>query len=325
MHSPFRLLLGTLAVFGIGIVTGNAIAQRSARSSFFSDVEVGTEAGDAISRYASLGMMQGYGNGLFGPQDEITRAQAAILFARIEDRLIAPLREQVEELRKALDLGSCGDGMVQTGEECDDQNNFDDDGCSHACLHEIFFNEGCPGGYKIGEGFPSPDGCNSCVCTSSGPACTKMFCPPPEPEPIPEPEPTPEPEPEPQSPPLCGNGICELYENVLPPHRRFHCPEDCTGAEPQHECAAKKQTLLQLNAEDTKCGSTADCIMVRQSCPHITCGIAVNKSNYPSFVLAMDDTLETCRREGSTPQCVLCSYNAAVCENGQCIVKKERE
>ena len=30
---------------------------------------------------------------------------------------------------------TCGNGMVETGELCDDKNNADGDGCSYDCMH----------------------------------------------------------------------------------------------------------------------------------------------------------------------------------------------
>ncbi|HLC76477.1 MAG TPA: S-layer homology domain-containing protein [Candidatus Peribacterales bacterium] len=319
MRTSARLLLGTFAVFGIGIITGNAIA---VRTSPFPDVTAGTESAEAIRHFALLNILQGYGSGLFGPNDALTRAQAALLFARMEDRFIAPLREEIQDLRRTLNLGTCGDGKRQSAEECDDGNNIDEDGCSSSCLSETFLS-GCAGGRRFGESFPSPDGCNTCICSRDGIACTKMLCQKPEPEPQPEPEPessvTP---PMSTDEPQCGNGFCELYENSLPPNRRFHCPQDCTGQEPQRQCEVKKKELLKLEQGDTECEVTADCTLIRQSCPHVTCGIAVNKSSYPKFSLSIDDMLDTCRREGAEVECVLCTYAVAVCKNKQCVVKR---
>jgi len=331
---PVRLAFGSLVVFSIGIMTGNAVAQRSVRSSPFPDVEAGTEAAEAIGRFALLNILQGYGDGFFGPNDALTRAQGAMLFARMEDRLIAPLREEVQELRRTLNLGTCGDGKRQATEECDDGNHIDEDGCSASCLTESL-HSGCAGGRRFGESFQAPDGCNTCICSRDGVACTKMLCAKPEleeqvEEELPVEEPV-EPDTEVPSPPMsmgepqCGNGFCELYENSLPPNRRFHCPQDCTGEEPQRQCEVKKKELLRLNAGDTECSATADCTLIRQSCPHVTCGLAVNKSSYPKFSLAIDDMLDTCRREGAKVECVLCAYAVAVCERGICVVKRESE
>ncbi|MBM3231376.1 hypothetical protein FJZ28_03560, partial [Candidatus Peregrinibacteria bacterium] len=60
----------------------------------------------------------------------------------------------------------------QVGEECDDGNTTGADGCSAECLTELH----CAGGYKLGEKFTAPDGCNVCTCTEAGVACTERAC-----------------------------------------------------------------------------------------------------------------------------------------------------
>ena len=44
----------------------------------------------------------------------------------------------------AEDVGFCGDGVVDAGEKCDDNNNTDDDGCSAGCLIETSETEIAP-------------------------------------------------------------------------------------------------------------------------------------------------------------------------------------
>jgi len=320
-----RILPVVFTVFFVGMLTGSALA-KTLRSPF-PDVPTESAAADSIHRFSLLGLLTGYESGLFGPNDALTRAQATLLLARFENRMIDPLRKQIEEMRQVLDLGWCGDGLRQTGEECDDGNKMEEDGCSAECLRENL-SSGCAGGRELGETFPSGDRCNTCICMEGGIACTKMACPVSEPEPEVKADPVlpvesePQPQPQPQTAPLCGNGICEIYENVLPPHRRFHCPMDCTGEPLQRQCNAVKTDVLSLSNEETACGSNKDCVAVRQSCPHITCGIAVNKSNYPSISLAMDDALDTCRREGMITECVLCEHTVAVCKVGHCVLQK---
>lgn len=329
MRFPTKVLLGSLSIFAIGLLAGSALAQRTLRASF-PDIPEGSIAADSIRRFSLLGLLTGYESGLFGPNDALTRAQATLLLSRFEDRMIDPLRKQIEEMRGILDLGQCGDGTEQTGEECDDGNTDSEDGCSAQCLRENLTGR-CAGGYEIGENFPSPDGCNTCVCMEAGVACTKKACPKPPSDPKPPLDSPLDPardsleESVLQTPPLCGNGVCEMNENVLPPHRRYHCPMDCTGEEFQRQCNAVKTEVLSLSQEETACGSSEDCVAVRQSCPHITCGIPVNKSSYPSIKLAMNDALDTCRREGMITECVLCQPTVAVCRNGICVLQTKAE
>lgn len=322
-----RILPVVFTIFFVGILTGSAVAKTLRQP--FPDVPANSATADSVRRYNLLGLLTGYESGLFGPNDALTRAQATLLLSRFEDRMIEPLREQIEEMRQILDLGWCGDGLRQTGEECDDGNKIEEDGCSPECLRENL-QGGCAGGRDLGETFPSDDGCNTCICMENGIACTKMACPSKsEPEELldsvgeaPASPPSLEENIPAQTAPLCGNGICEIYENVLPPHRRFHCPTDCSGEPFQRQCNAVKTDVLSLSNEETACGSHEDCVAVRQSCPHITCGIAVNKSSYPSVSLAMNHALETCRREGMITECVLCEHTVAVCKTGHCVLQK---
>lgn len=63
----------------------------------------------------------------------------------------------------------CGDARVDVGEECDDGNSFDDDGCSHTCLSErcgdglLQRGESCDDGNEAGG-----DGCSA--------TCSQEYC-----------------------------------------------------------------------------------------------------------------------------------------------------
>jgi cysteine-rich repeat protein len=45
------------------------------------------------------------------------------------------------------DCTYCGDGVLDSGEECDDGNNMDGDGCDAMCMIEEMGGEGCTPGY----------------------------------------------------------------------------------------------------------------------------------------------------------------------------------
>ena len=73
----------------------------------------------------------------------------------------------------------CGDGMITGNEQCDDGNNVDGDGCSHACMLENGHMPSCGDGIlEAGEGCDdgnttSGDGCSSvCQSESAGLPCT---------------------------------------------------------------------------------------------------------------------------------------------------------
>lgn len=320
-------LAGGSALIAVGLALGQATSDTlQLRADAYSDVSSDSSHATAIEEMTMLGFLQGYGNGLFGPNDAVTRGQMAILVQRLRDREIKALHAQVEELRAALSLGTCGDGTMQTGEECDDGNTASADGCSAECLRETL-QDGCPGGYTFGEEFPAGDDCNVCVCSPSGIACTKMHCSPPE-EPLVEETPLPEPEPLAAAlimAPTCGNGICEHDENTLPPHRRFYCPQDCTGETVNRArmCERLTREFLEIPENYRTCLADEDCTELEQSCPFLTCGIAVNKSSYPTLAIEKEEVMETCRREGSIKSCVTCPFSAAVCRDGQCVLVRE--
>src|SRR5262249_15845632 len=71
-------------------------------------------------------------------------------------------------------LEACGNYLVQAGEDCDDGNTIDGDGCSSTCHFE----------YVCGDGFVKPDSPEQCdppggdhVCTLDEPASNPTLCP----------------------------------------------------------------------------------------------------------------------------------------------------
>jgi len=68
----------------------------------------------------------------------------------------------------------CGNGAVETGEACDDDNRRNGDGCSSVCQQEA--QTLCEGNHKVGDNYPSSDGCNVCSCTVNGSICTLRAC-----------------------------------------------------------------------------------------------------------------------------------------------------
>lgn len=161
-------------VFVAGVIvalSGTMIASQFLPAAF-PDVSPGTYYSDAVERMSDRGIISGYEDGSFGVGDYITREQMATILDRYEQKVILPLRNQLDEVRSSLGLGFCGDGILQTGEECDDANQNAGDGCTNICTRE----PACSGGYEIGEQFMASDGCNTCTCTEFGIACTEKAC-----------------------------------------------------------------------------------------------------------------------------------------------------
>lgn len=162
---PLAYLAGVLTVF-----SGTVVAQSA--NLLFPDVQPSAFFFDAVTRTAKKSIISGYQDGRFGPYDYVTRGQVAVILDRYDQKVVQNLRTQVEQLRQAANVGTCGDGTAQLGEECDDGNQLSGDGCTPQCLLEIH----CAGGYKIGDRYPAADGCNVCTCTEAGIACTERAC-----------------------------------------------------------------------------------------------------------------------------------------------------
>lgn len=143
----------------------------------FPDVGSNAYFSSAVQDLSRIGIVRGYDNGNFGPGDYVTRGQVAVMIQRYDQTVVDPLRQQLEAIRQKLNLGQCGDGTVQTGEQCDDgtKNGTPGDQCTVNCL-KVSTQNSCGGGHQIGDTYPSPDGCNTCSCTPNGSVCTLRAC-----------------------------------------------------------------------------------------------------------------------------------------------------
>ena len=71
----------------IGIV-GTSVAASRAGSSIFPDVPVGSYYDSAIGEMYGLGIITGFGDGTFRPNDGLTRGQAAVLMQRLRNEVL---------------------------------------------------------------------------------------------------------------------------------------------------------------------------------------------------------------------------------------------
>jgi cysteine-rich repeat protein len=75
-------------------------------------------------------------------------------------------------------VASCGDGVVDTNEQCDDGNNVDGDGCSATCTVEAFCGDGTvdPGEQCDDGNNQNGDGCSAtCTFEGGGEGCTPGY------------------------------------------------------------------------------------------------------------------------------------------------------
>lgn len=81
-----------------------------------------------------------------------------------------PRREAADAGFRLVQLPTCGNGQIETGEQCDDGNTADADGCSATCQLEICGNKIVDAGEACDDGnFVSGDGCDAnCTFTACG-------------------------------------------------------------------------------------------------------------------------------------------------------------
>jgi hypothetical protein len=99
------------------------------------------------------------------------------------------------------------------------------------CMEDELPHKGCRYDgdlYRVGESFPSSDGCNTCRCSESGDvACTLRYCAPPDAG-LPGPDAAP---PEPSG--------CEIGNITLPDGEAIICPDGC------NDCSCNDGQLIQ--------------------------------------------------------------------------------
>ncbi|MDD5041798.1 MAG: S-layer homology domain-containing protein [Candidatus Peribacteraceae bacterium] len=134
----------------------------TATATVFPDVEKNTFFGPSVTTMVRSGVVQGYNNGSFGPDDPVTRAQVTVILDRYDQNVVQPMREQIAQLRNQLNLGRCGDGQIQQGEKCDDGNAENGDGCSATCLTEITPTPPVPPEAACGNGKCEPGEAPTC-------------------------------------------------------------------------------------------------------------------------------------------------------------------
>ena len=85
-----RLVRLSAFTFAFGLICGGAavtVGQSLRGSDAFDDVPRAAFYDDAVGEMNALGIIQGYDNGKFGPNDPVTRGQIAVLMKRLRDEL----------------------------------------------------------------------------------------------------------------------------------------------------------------------------------------------------------------------------------------------
>lgn len=88
MRPSARILSISVCAFLLGIALGGAGVIAAVRgSAVFSDVPEGSYYDEAVGEMYATGIIKGYSNGNFGPNDFVTRAQVAVMMQRLRDDL----------------------------------------------------------------------------------------------------------------------------------------------------------------------------------------------------------------------------------------------
>lgn len=99
----YTVNISRIALFIAGIATaiaGNAIAGYLSHP--FEDIPQGAYFNDAVGKWWRRGVIKGYNDTTFGPDDPVTRGQMAVILDRFEANAIDPLRQEIMQINRVL-------------------------------------------------------------------------------------------------------------------------------------------------------------------------------------------------------------------------------
>ncbi len=304
------------------LLSSTAVAQNYGFGQFF-DISGSEFFSDSVGRMSRFGIIRGYDNGRFGANDYVTRGQMAVILDRYDQQMVEPLRDVIAEMRRKLNLGRCGDSKVDIGEQCDDGNTRDNDGCSSACFTESG-NGGtaqCSGGHRVGDSYPSRDGCNTCSCTAQGEVCTLRAC---------APTTTCYSSQDCRSDQRCSTELGDCQSNCPP---GMYCPAVCSGTCVPKSSSSSSRSSNSANAcreERTDyntaiahktCSQDSDCTVFIYSCPFLTCGEAINKNYVDEATDAAQDVASCQQNRGDPLACASCLAQTTACVSNRCVLR----
>lgn len=110
--------LSRIQIFAAGVIAaiaGNAMAQYVSHP--FTDIPSGTYFSEAVGKWWRRGVIKGYDNGRFGPDDAVTRAQMAVILDRFEASTIEPLRQEIMQINRVLQRNTDQPSFIAPQEE----------------------------------------------------------------------------------------------------------------------------------------------------------------------------------------------------------------
>jgi hypothetical protein len=88
MNTRLRRLLSLPFFLGVAVGATTVLGATKLGSSVFTDVPKGSYYDGAIGEMYQLGIIKGYGDGRFGPDDAVTRGQLAVMMQRLRDDIL---------------------------------------------------------------------------------------------------------------------------------------------------------------------------------------------------------------------------------------------
>jgi len=122
-----RSFIAFLSVFSAGLVLGGVgmgLAATIRGSSIFTDVPEGAFFDEAVGEMYSLGVIKGYSNGMFGPNDFVTRGQVAVMMQRFRDDILSSGAAQSSSTQSSSTSSSSSSSSVSSSASSSSSSSY---------------------------------------------------------------------------------------------------------------------------------------------------------------------------------------------------------
>jgi len=125
MQKTTHFLRSRVFLFALGIsigIAGTSIAAGTLGSYIFDDVPFDSYYNEAVGELSSLGIIQGYADGRFGPDDYVTRGQISVLLQRLRNDILGE-----DVIRSTTQTEDEGEGEDEEGDTEDEEEETETD------------------------------------------------------------------------------------------------------------------------------------------------------------------------------------------------------